>query len=101
MVPAGDTVLLCPASAHRDPSRHPDPDRFDIGRRDKAHLALGHGLHHCLGAPLARLQIRVALDVIIRTFPTLALSLPAEKLPWRRTFRSHALKRLSVTLGTR
>ncbi|MFI1717586.1 cytochrome P450 [Streptomyces litmocidini] len=100
VVPAGDTVLLCLASAHRDPTRYPDPDRFDIGRQDKAHLALGHGLHYCLGAPLARLQIRVALDVITRTFPGLALSLPAEELPWRRSFRSHALKQLPVTLGT-
>ncbi|CAM5273430.1 hypothetical protein STANM309S_06440 [Streptomyces tanashiensis] len=59
-------MLLCLASAHRDPLRYPDPDRFDIGRQDKAHLALGHGLHYCLGAPLARLQIRVALEVIDR-----------------------------------
>ncbi|MEV7565413.1 cytochrome P450 family protein [Streptomyces tanashiensis] len=100
VVPAGDTVLLCLASAHRDPSRYPDPDRFDLGRRDKAHLALGHGLHYCLGAPLARLQIRVALEVIMSSLPRLALALPAEKLSWRRTFRSHALKQLPVTLGS-
>ncbi|WP_432087039.1 cytochrome P450 family protein [Streptomyces sp. bgisy095] len=100
VVPAGDTVLLCLVSAHRDPLRYPDPDRFDITRQDKAHLALGQGLHYCLGAPLARLQIRVALDVITTTFPMLALDRSAERLPWRRSFRSHALKRLPVTLGT-
>ncbi|MEW9338399.1 cytochrome P450 [Streptomyces tanashiensis] len=98
VVPAGDTVLLCLASAHRDPLRYPDPDRFDIGRQDKAHLALGHGLHYCLGAPLARLQIRVALEVITGSLPGLALSVPPEKLSWRRTFRSHALKQLPITL---
>ncbi|MER8042548.1 cytochrome P450 [Streptomyces sp. NPDC094032] len=99
VVPAGDTVLLCLASAHRDPTRYPDPDRFDIERPDKTHLTLGVGLHYCLGAPLARLQIRTALDVITRTFPRLTLATPAKALPWRRTFRSHALKQLPITLS--
>ena len=57
-VPAGETVLLSLAAANRDPRRFPDPDRLDLGRDATGHLALGHGIHYCLGAPLARLETR-------------------------------------------
>ncbi|MFD8811423.1 cytochrome P450, partial [Streptomyces sp. NPDC059627] len=60
-VPAGETVLLSLAAAHRDPRRFPEPDRLDIGRDATGHLALGHGIHYCLGAPLARLETEIAL----------------------------------------
>ncbi|MFF9428408.1 cytochrome P450 [Streptomyces sp. NPDC014746] len=98
-IPAGDTVLLCLASAHRDPLRYPEPDRFDIRRTDKTHLTLGLGYHYCLGAPLARMQIQAAITTLIQRLPHLELALPAKDLPWRRSFRSHALQRLPVTLG--
>ncbi|MBD0743160.1 cytochrome P450 [Streptomyces sp. CBMA152] len=97
-VPAGDTVLLCLASAHRDPDRYPDPDRFDIHRADTAHLALGQGMHYCLGAPLARMEIQIALDTLLRRFPRLTLAASAERPAWRTSFRSHALKELPVTV---
>jgi cytochrome P450 len=97
-VPAGDTVLLGLASANRDPARFPEPDRFAPGR-DRQHLTFGHGVHYCLGAPLARLEIRIALETLFRRFPDLRLAVPAEDLPWRASFRSHALKALPVTLG--
>ncbi|MFD0270854.1 cytochrome P450 [Streptomyces sp. NPDC127106] len=96
-IPAGDTVLLCLASAHRDPARYPDPDRFDITRADKAHLALGHGLHYCLGAPLARLQIGAALGTLLDRLPDLRPARPLGELPWAATFRFHALRALPVT----
>ncbi|WP_240805182.1 cytochrome P450 [Streptomyces sp. A1547] len=96
-IPAGDTVLFCLASAHRDPARYPDPDRFDIGREDKAHLALGHGLHYCLGAPLARLQITLALGALLDRLPGLRPARPVAELPWASTFRFHALRALPVT----
>ncbi|MFJ5803752.1 cytochrome P450 family protein [Streptomyces decoyicus] len=98
-IPAGDTVMLCLASAHRDPSRYPDPDRFDIHRQNKSHLALGLGIHYCLGAPLARLELRIALDTMLRRFPGLTLNVPADQLCWRSSFRSHVLKSLPVTAG--
>ncbi|MEV4442990.1 cytochrome P450 [Streptomyces sp. NPDC049577] len=98
-VPAGDTVLLCLASAHRDPARYPDPDRFDIHRADTSHLALGHGVHYCLGAPLARLEIRTALGTLLRRFPGLRLAVPADELRWRCSFRSRALRELPVMPG--
>jgi cytochrome P450 len=60
-VPAGETVLLSLAAANRDPARFTDPDRLDLGRDTSGHLALGHGIHHCLGAPLARAETEIAL----------------------------------------
>ncbi|MGX1971110.1 cytochrome P450 family protein [Streptomyces kronopolitis] len=98
-IPTGDTVLLGLAAAHRDPARYPEPDRFDLHRADKAHLALGHGVHYCLGAALARLEIRTALSTLLDRFPRLRLAVPDEQLEWRASFRSHALKRLPVAVG--
>ncbi|THA52914.1 cytochrome P450 [Streptomyces sp. A1136] len=96
-IPAGDTVLLCLASAHRDPARYPDPDRFDIHRADTGHLALGQGMHYCLGAPLARLQITLALRTLFDRFPGVRTARPADELPWTTTFRFHALRELPLT----
>ncbi|MGW7821831.1 cytochrome P450 family protein [Streptomyces puniciscabiei] len=95
-IPPGDTILFCLASAHRDPARYPHPDRFDIHRKDKAHLALGQGMHYCLGAPLARMEVQIALGTLLRRFPRLTLAVPADLLPWRASFRSHALKELPL-----
>ncbi|MER0476891.1 cytochrome P450 [Streptomyces sp. Edi2] len=77
----------------------PEPDRFDIHRKDKAHLTLGFGVHYCLGAPLARLEIQTALGTLLQRFPGLALVGPAVELRWRPSFRSHALKFLPVGVG--
>ncbi|UGT61108.1 cytochrome P450 [Nocardia asteroides] len=63
---AGDQVLLCLGAANRDPAAFPEPDTFDLTRAPTAHLAFGHGLHGCLGAPLAELQARIALDCLLR-----------------------------------
>src|SRR5262249_45890996 len=61
LIPAGKLVLPMIGSANRDPRQFPDPGRFDIRRDPTPHIAFGHGLHACLGAPLARLEARVAL----------------------------------------
>jgi len=68
-IPAGSPILLILASANRDPRRYQDPDRFDIHRSDVQHLTFGYGLHYCLGANLARLEGRVALDEMLDRFP--------------------------------
>ncbi|GDY73284.1 cytochrome P450 [Streptomyces avermitilis] len=94
-VPAGETVLLSLSAANRDPSRFPDPDRLDLGRDAAGHLALGHGVHYCLGAPLARLETEVALAALLERFPDLAL---AETEPRRRpSLRARGLLALPVT----
>lgn len=82
-IPRGATVLIGSAVADRDPGRFPDPDRLDITRPDNAHLAFGHGIHYCLGAPLARLEGRIAIGAALRRLPALTLAVPPTELPWR------------------
>ncbi|MFF2959201.1 cytochrome P450 [Streptomyces sp. NPDC057963] len=82
-IPRGATVLVASAIADRDPEYFPDPDRLDITRRDNAHLAFGHGIHYCLGAPLARLEGRIAIATVLRRLRRLALAVPPEELRWR------------------
>ena len=72
-VPAGDRILLLIGAANRDEREYPDPDRFDIGRSIPTQLALGQGVHYCLGASLARLETRVALEEFGRRFPRFAV----------------------------
>jgi len=69
VVPEGAVVLLLTASANRDEARFPDGDRFDIHRQIDHHLTFGHGIHFCLGAALARMEGRVALDEVLTRFP--------------------------------
>ncbi|MFD5815909.1 cytochrome P450 [Streptomyces sp. NPDC127038] len=98
-VPAGETVLLSLAGAHRDPHRFADPDRFDIDRDATGHLALGHGIHYCLGAPLARMETEIALSALLDRFPDLALDVPPGELRWRPSMRSRGLLALPVRTG--
>ncbi|WP_046732684.1 cytochrome P450 family protein [Streptomyces humi] len=95
-VPAGETVLLSLAAAHRDPRRFPEPDRLDIGRDATGHLALGHGIHYCLGAPLARLETEIALATLLERLPGLELDVPVEQLRWRPSMRTRGLLALPV-----
>ncbi|MFF2367411.1 cytochrome P450 [Streptomyces sp. NPDC058122] len=99
-VPAGETVLLSLAAAHRDPHRFTDPDHFDIDRDATGHLALGHGIHYCLGAPLARVETEIALSALLDRFPDLALDVPPGELRWRPSMRSRGLLGLPVRTGT-
>ncbi|MFD7448777.1 cytochrome P450 [Kitasatospora sp. NPDC059827] len=99
-VPAGETVLLALASANRDPEQFADPDRLDLRRRENGHLALGHGIHYCLGAPLARLETALAITALLRRFPDLALDTPAEELRHRPALRARGLLELPVRIGS-
>jgi cytochrome P450 len=69
-VPAGSAILLLTASGNRDERKFPNGDRFDIHRKIEHHLAFGYGIHFCLGAALARLEGRIALDEVLNRFPT-------------------------------
>ncbi|MFB7455951.1 cytochrome P450 [Streptomyces sp. NPDC056188] len=95
-IPAGETILLSLAAAHHDPRRFTDPDRLDIGRDATAHLALGHGIHYCLGAPLARMETEIALAALLDRFPGLALDLPPDGPRWRPSMRARGLLSLPV-----
>lgn len=79
----GELVLIAMADADRDPARFPNPDRFDIRRDARGHLAFGHGIHYCLGAPLARMEARVAIRTLLDRCPGLALDAHPAALSWR------------------
>nr|WP_202447732.1 cytochrome P450 [Streptomyces sp. SID5468] len=79
----GQLVLVALGDADRDPARFPDPERFDITRQPGGHVAFGHGLHYCLGAPLARLEGRIALRTLLERCPHLALDAHPGELEWR------------------
>ena len=68
-VPAGSAMVCLTGSANRDEHKYEDPDRFDIHRTIRQHLTFGYGIHFCLGAALARLEGRVALDEVLTRFP--------------------------------
>ncbi|MFI5984011.1 cytochrome P450 [Streptomyces sp. NPDC051555] len=97
-VPAGETVLLSLAAANRDPARFDRPDLLDIDRDTSGHLALGHGIHYCLGAPLARAETEIALAALLDRFPELRLA--AQHPRWRPSTRARGLLELPVTYRT-
>src|SRR3984885_716307 len=68
-IPAGEQVIICLAAANRDSDRYASPETLDLDRDEARHLAFGHGIHHCLGAPLARMEGHVALASLLRRFP--------------------------------
>ncbi|HEY6423142.1 MAG TPA: cytochrome P450 [Pseudonocardiaceae bacterium] len=82
-IPAGETVIPGLLAANRDPTCTTQPDTLDTTRTATPHLAFGHGIHHCLGAPLARLEGRIALGTLLTRFPHLRLAVPPDHLTWR------------------
>jgi cytochrome P450 len=96
-VPAGETVLLSLAAANRDPARFPDPERLDLDRDASGHLALGRGIHYCVGAPLARLETEIAVSALLERLPDLALAADPAELRWRPSLRARGLLALPVT----
>ncbi len=95
----GIEVVTCLGAANRDPAQFPDPDRFDVGRSPNSHLAFGHGIHFCLGAPLARLEGQLAFAGLLHAFESLELEAP-EALRWRLGFVLHGLEALPVAVTT-
>jgi cytochrome P450 len=95
---AGDTVLTRLMAANRDPAAASDPDGVDLARSPNHHLTFGHGVHHCLGAPLARLEGRIAFGALLDRFPRLRAAVPLNELSWRPNFMFHGLTGLPVVL---
>lgn len=95
-IPKGETVLLGLSAANRDPERWTNADALDLTRAENPHVSLGHGIHYCLGAPLARMEAAVAIGTLLRRLPDMSLAVPVEELRWRPTFRARGLVELPV-----
>jgi cytochrome P450 len=96
-IPAGSLVVPSLPAANRDRALIDDPDTLDITRGAAGHVAFGHGVHHCLGAPLARMEMRIAFPALLRRFPGLALADPAAKPDFRVFSAVYGLHSLPVT----
>lgn len=95
-IPAGATVFVSLAGADRDPARFADPGVFDISRAPQGHLAFGHGLHFCIGAPLARMEGRIAIRSLLERFPDLAEDPAAGPPAWLPGSLMHGVSRLPL-----
>lgn len=96
VIPAGEMVLASLASANRDPSVFDDPDTFDIRRTPNKHMAFGHGIHYCLGAPLARMEGAIAIPTLLRRMPNLALAVDARAVEWNPSILLRGMARMPV-----
>jgi cytochrome P450 len=96
VIPAGEWVFAATSSANRDPGQFPDPDLLALGRDASGHVAFGHGVHHCVGAPLARMEGEVAFGALLARFPELSLGVPAESRRWRAVSHLNGLESLPV-----
>lgn len=97
-IPQGDLVVPVLHAANRDPGHFEEPDRFDIGRDPNRHLAFGFGIHHCLGAPLARLEGRIAIGSLLERHRHIALAADPATLEWTPDFFLRGVRRLPVRL---
>jgi cytochrome P450 len=95
-IAAGDPVLVVLAAADRDPARFTAPDSVNLARADNPHLGYGHGIHYCLGAPLARLEARTALASLLTRLPDLRLAAEPADLRWRGGLIMRGLRTLPV-----
>ena len=82
-IPVGAQVIICLAAANRDERRYDHSEELDLDRPEARHLAFGHGIHHCLGAILARMEGQLAVGSLLLRFPDLRLAVPVDELHWR------------------
>jgi cytochrome P450 len=97
LVRAGETVTISMQTADRDPARYPDPDTLDLSRRAAGHVALGYGIHQCLGQQLARVEMRVAFPALLTRFPTLSLAVDPAEVRLRTDSNIYGVHELPVT----
>jgi cytochrome P450 len=99
LVKKGEAVLASLGSANRDDRAFPEADKLDLARPIGPHLGFSHGAHHCLGAPLARMELQVALTTLVGKLPGLRLAVPAEQLRWKAGSFMRSIIELPVSWG--
>jgi cytochrome P450 len=100
LIKAGEPILIGFGAAGRDPAVHGGAaERFELSRTDKEHLSFGHGVHHCIGAPVARLQAAIALPALFDRFPEMELAVPAGRLDPLPTFAFNGRQSIPVHLN--
>ncbi|MCF3119039.1 cytochrome P450 [Streptomyces arenae] len=92
----GETVFAPTVSANRDPEVFDEPARLDLGRERNVHIGFGHGMHHCVGAQLARMELNVALTALLARFPALRSAADARDIAWRSGLQVRGPRRLPV-----
>ncbi|GAB3503250.1 cytochrome P450 family protein [Amycolatopsis cihanbeyliensis] len=95
-IPAEEFVMISLLAANRDGERFPDPTRLDVTRQPGGHLAFGHGIHYCVGAPLARLEGEVAIGGLLERFPAVRLAAEPAELRWRDSTLMRGLETLPI-----
>jgi cytochrome P450 len=93
----GDVVICSLAAANRDPVLGEDLESFDLRRKISAHMAFGHGIHHCLGAPLARMEMKIAYPALLQRFPNLQPAVPIDEIPFRPSSFVYGVESFPVT----
>lgn len=99
IIPAGEIVFIALLSANRDPDKFPDPDRLDVTRPAKGHLSFGYGIHHCIGAPLARMEGEIVFGKLLERFPKWEPVVAPDSLVWKYSAQFRGLERLPVRMG--
>jgi cytochrome P450 len=97
-IPAGAFALMIVAAADRDPAQFKDPEKFDITRDPNEHVAFGEGIHFCIGAPLARMEARIAFEAMLERFPRLRLKDPALKPTYKGSYFLRGLEALPLAI---
>jgi hypothetical protein len=95
-IQAGESVMMILGAANHDPAQFPDPDRLDLTRAENRHVAFGHGIHYCVGAPLAQLETQIVFTTLLRRFP--ALRLMAESFTWQPSIVFRGVVSLPIAL---
>jgi cytochrome P450 len=96
-IQAGEPVIAALSSANRDAEVFDDPDGLDFARDPNPHIGFGHGVHHCLGAQLARMELQVALATLLSRLPGLRLAVDERELPWKSGLLVRGLRAMPVT----
>jgi cytochrome P450 len=97
-LPANLGCFIILAAANRDPAQFEDPDRFDVARAPRDHVALGEGIHFCIGAPLARMEGAIAIGAMLERFPRIRLKDPVAPVAYKGSYFLRGLA--SLTMAT-